>query len=341
MIPTTIVGASGYGGGELARLLDRHPSFEVVQVLSNTFLNKPFAQAFNGMYGTKTGALSCGSTTDEPVGDLVFLAQESGFAMKVVQRYLDMGRKVIDLSADFRLRDPAIYRAFYKAEPASQKLLNMAVYGMPELYRTEVKGAQLVANPGCYVTATTLALKPCLDAGIVMHQGIIVDAKSGISGAGRSSSDTMYKYAEANESTKAYAVGGHHRHTPEIEQNIAAKILFTPHLVPMSRGILVTCYAQSKGNVSLVDVHNIFVRAYANEPFITIRPIGEFPSTKDVTGTNRVHIGVGLDTRSGVVILVSVIDNLMKGAAGQAVQNANLMFDLPETDGLNGGGVWP
>ena len=291
------------------------------------------------MYGTKTGALPCGAATDEPVGDLVFLAQESGFAMKVAHRYLDMGRKVIDLSADFRLRNPEVYRIFYKTEPAPQKLLDMAVYGMPEIYRADIKGAQLVANPGCYVTATTLALKPCLDAGIVLHQGIIVDAKSGVSGAGRSPSDAMYKYA--NESTKAYAVGGHHRHTPEIEQNIGAQILFTPHLVPMSRGILVTCYVQSKDNVSLVDVHNVLVRTYENEPFVTIRPIGEFPSTKDVTGTNRVHIGVGLDTRSGVVILVSVIDNLMKGAAGQAVQNANLMFDLPETDGLTGGGLWP
>jgi len=337
MISTTIVGASGYGGGELARLLDGHPEFDVVQVLSNTFAGKPFAAAFNGMYGTPTGDLICAPTSDAPAGELIFLAQESGYAMRVAADYLSAGKRVIDLSADFRLTSPDVYRAYYKSEPAPTNVMEHAVYGMPELFRDNIKDAKLIANPGCYVTASTLAIKPLLDAGLLLGSGIIIDAKSGVSGAGRSKNDAIYKYSEANEAMRVYGVGGVHRHTPEIEQNLGVKVLFTPHLVPMSRGILATCYLPAKGGVTLAAAYDALVAAYANEPFVTVRPLGDYPSSKDVAGTNRVH----LSEASGMLIAVSAIDNLIKGAAGQAIQNANIMYGLPETMGLAHGGIWP
>ena len=341
MISTTIVGASGYGGGELARLLDGHPEINLVQVLSNTFAGQPFAAAFNGMYGTPTGSLVCAPTSDAPTGELIFLAQESGYAMRVVADYLAAGKRVIDLSADFRLISPDIYRAFYKAEPADAGLMEHAVYGMPELFRAAIKSANLIANPGCYVTASTLAIKPLLDAGFLSGRGIIIDAKSGVSGAGRSKNDAIYKYSEANEAMRVYGVGGVHRHTPEIEQNLGVKVLFTPHLVPMSRGILATCYLPTKGDVTLVAAYDALVAAYAGEPFVTVRPLGDFPSSKDVAGTNRVHIGLGFAPDSEMLIVVAAIDNLIKGAAGQAIQNANIMYGLSETMGLANGGIWP
>ncbi|MFZ4781699.1 MAG: N-acetyl-gamma-glutamyl-phosphate reductase [Armatimonadaceae bacterium] len=341
MISTTIVGASGYGGGELARLLDGHPEFDVVQVLSNTFAGQPFAAAFNGMYGTPTGDLICAPTSDAPTGELIFLAQESGYAMRVAADYLAAGKRVIDLSADFRLTSPDVYRAYYKSEPAPTNVMEHAVYGMPELFRDKIKDAKLIANPGCYVTASTLAIKPLLDAGLLLGSGIIIDAKSGVSGAGRSKNDAIYKYSEANEAMRVYGVGGVHRHTPEIEQNLGVKVLFTPHLVPMSRGILATCYLPAKGGVTLNTAYDALVAAYANEPFVTVRPLGDFPSSKDVAGTNRVHIALGFAEASGMLIAVSAIDNLIKGAAGQAIQNANIMYGLPETMGLAHGGIWP
>ena len=341
MISTTIVGASGYGGGELARLLDGHPEFDVVQVLSNTFAGKPFAAAFNGMYGTPTGDLICAPTSDAPTGELIFLAQESGYAMRVAADYLAAGKRVIDLSADFRLTSPDVYRAYYKSEPAATGLMEHAVYGMPELFRDNIKDAKLIANPGCYVTASTLAIKPLLDAGMLLGSGIIIDAKSGVSGAGRSKNDAIYKYSEANEAMRVYGVGGVHRHTPEIEQNLGVNVLFTPHLVPMSRGILATCYLPAKVGVTLEAAYDALVSAYANEPFVTVRPLGDYPSSKDVAGTNRVHIGLGFAEVSRTLIAVSAIDNLIKGAAGQAIQNANIMYGLPETMGLSHGGIWP
>lgn len=341
MISTTIVGASGYGGGELARLLDGHPEFDVVQVLSNTFAGKPFAAAFNGMYGTPTGNLICAPTSDAPTGELIFLAQESGYAMRVAGEYLAAGKRVIDLSADFRLTSPDVYRNYYKAEPAPSTLMEHAVYGMPELFRDKIKDAKLIANPGCYVTASTLAIKPLLDSGMLLGSGIIIDAKSGVSGAGRSKNDAIYKYSEANEALRIYGVGGVHRHTPEIEQNLGVNVLFTPHLVPMSRGILATCYLPVKAETTLEAAYDALVSAYTNEPFVTVRPLGDFPSSKDVAGTNRVHIGLGFAETSRMLIAVAAIDNLIKGAAGQAIQNANIMYGLPETLGLAHGGIWP
>ncbi|MFM7322787.1 MAG: N-acetyl-gamma-glutamyl-phosphate reductase [Armatimonadota bacterium] len=337
----SIIGASGYGGGELARLLATHPRVEVVQVVSETFKGRPLSDSFPGLSGTRAGRLTCDGH-DAPVrGGTVFLAQESGYAVRVAQGLLAEERRVIDLSADFRLRDPEAHRAYYRSEPAPESLRKVAVYGMPELDREPIRGAQLVANPGCYVTASTLALAPLVRSGIVEREGMVIDAKSGVSGAGRSKSDTLFRYAEANENVRAYGVGGVHRHTPEIEQNLGAIVTFTPHLIPMTRGILATCYARLGEGIAPKRVRATLVEAYAAEPFVFVRPDGEWPATKDVVGSNQCHIACTVDPRTRTVIVAAVIDNLVKGAAGQAIQNMNLMCGFAETDGLEGGGLWP
>jgi len=337
----SIIGASGYGGGELARLLSTHPHADVVQVVSETYRGRPLSAAFPGLARTKVGAIPCDGHDAAIRGDIVFLAVESGHAMRVAGALLDEGRRVIDLSADFRLRNSEAHRTFYKAEPAPEALRKRAVYGMPELDREPIRSARLVANPGCYVTASTLALAPLVRTGIVAREGIVIDAKSGVSGAGRSKSDTLFRYAEANESTRPYGVGGVHRHTPEIEQNLGAPVTFTPHLVPMTRGILATCYARLANGIRPEAVTATLASAYANEPFVVVRPEGDWPSTKDVAGSNLCQIAATVDVRTGTVVVCSVIDNLVKGAAGQAIQNMNLMCGFPETAGLEGGGIWP
>ena len=341
MVEVSIVGASGYGGGELVRLLAGHPGVHLVQVVSDTYKGQCLGAAFPGLYGTKAGALVCSGKDAAVIGDAVFLAQESGYAMRVAEGLLADGKRVIDLSADFRLRDPDAYRAFYKSEPPPPHAMERAIYGLPELSRVGLADALLVANPGCYVTATTLALVPLLRAGLALRDGIVVDAKSGVSGAGRSKGDLGLRFSEANESLKAYGIGGTHRHTPEIEQNLGTRILFTPHLVPMTRGILATCYARVVAGTTVSDLQGVLESAYADEPFVVVRPSGDWPSTKDVLGSNRCHVAVALDGRTGTAVVVSVIDNLVKGAAGQAVQNFNIMFGFPETAGLEAGGQWP
>ena len=324
-----IVGVTGYGGGELARLLARHPDVDVTQVISDSSADKPLSSAFPGLAGTKLGKLVCEKKGGEITADVVFLAQENGYAMTVAGALLAQGKRVIDLSADFRLTDTAAWEKFYKMPPASPELLAEAVYGMPELVgKDKIANARLIANPGCYVTASSLALAP-----LVKHHklsGIIVDAKSGVSGAGRSKSDTIYRYAEMNETVRPYAVGGGHRHTPEIEQNIGVSVLFTPHLVPMTRGILATCYGQTKA--SAAELTATLRSAYADCPFVVVREPGDWPSTKDVAGSNFCHLAVA--STGEQTIVVSVIDNLVKGAAGQALQNLNLMLGWPESWGL-------
>jgi N-acetyl-gamma-glutamyl-phosphate reductase len=339
MKEATVVGAGGYGGGELVRLLARHPQVTLTQVLGDSFAGKSLASAFPGLHGTGAGALVFEPKSAQIRGEIVFLAQESGYAMGVAEKLLDEGRTVIDLSADFRLRDTDAYRNYYRAEPASADLLSMAVYGLPELVgRESIAGARLIANPGCYVTAASLALAPLVKEW--GPQTFIVDAKSGVSGAGRAKSDTFYRYSEMNETLRPYAVGGGHRHTPEIEQNLGGcPVLFTPHLVPMTRGILATCYG--KVDATTEQLTATLKSAYDGCPFVIVRESGDFPSTKDVCGSNFCHLSASVDTRTGTVIIVSVIDNLVKGAAGQAVQNMNLALGFPETAGMEGGGLWP
>ena len=285
------------------------------------------------------------------VCDVLFLAQENGAALQSAPTILEMGKRVIDLSADFRLRDPRQYEQWYRIPHTALKSLNDAVYGLPELHRSQIKTTRMIANPGCYSTASILALAPLLHGGMVEPQGIILDGKSGVSGAGRSKSDTMYRYAEANESTRPYNIGGSHRHTPEIEQELrevlsttedSLAVTFTPHLVPMTRGLLVTAYARLvHRDTATADILHVLRDFYADAPFVIVRDANDYPSTKDVYGSNFAHLCAKSDSRTGMVTVVSAIDNLGKGMAGQAVQNMNLMCGLPETMGLEGGGLWP
>jgi len=354
MVTVAIVGVSGYGGGELARLLSRHPEARVAHVVSETYAGQPLKRAFRGLSGTPVGELVCqksDAVRSALAADVVFLAQENGAAMRVAGEILDLGKRVIDLSADFRLRDIELYEKWYKLEHQSAELLieGRAIYGLCELNRDYIQGAKLVANPGCYPTATILALAPLLSCGLISREGIVVDAKSGVSGAGRAKNDLDYKYAEANESVKAYGVGGVHRHVPEIEQELSAhagpapvRITFTPHLVPMTRGIHATCYGRLVTPATTTEqVLDALHQTYADAPFVVVREPGDYPATKDVSGSNFCHIAAKVDAHTGTVVLTSVIDNLVKGAAGQAIQNMNLMLGLPETAGLEGAGLWP
>lgn len=342
-----IVGASGYAGGELIRILAAAPQIQLTYLTSDTFAGRPVREAFPGI--RIEGIEFEGFDLDVAISkcDLLFLAQGSGEAMKQAGCILEAGKKVVDLSADFRLKDPAQYPAWYGIEHADPSGLASAVYGLPELHREEIKAANLVANPGCYPTAAILALAPLLEQKLIDPKSIIVDAKSGISGAGRSRITSDYLYTELNESLKPYAVGGTHRHTPEIEQELSSiaghnvQITFTPHLVPMTRGLLATCYAIANTKQNLAELLDVFSERYDAEPFVHLCGEGSQPSTKATCGTNQCHIGIALDERTDRIIVAAAIDNLGKGAAGQAVQNMNLMLGLPETHGLEAQGLWP
>ncbi len=345
-----IVGASGYAGGELVRILARAPLIRLTYLASETFAGKAVSAAFPGIRITEPVFQTFEAKTCADSCDLVFLAQGNGTAMKLVPELLAAGNKVVDLSADFRLRDPGAYPLWYKMPHTWPKGIEQAVYGLPERHREAVRTAKLVANPGCYTTASILALLPLVEGGLVDLDSIVVDAKSGVSGAGRSRLETEYLFSEINESVRAYAVGGKHRHTPEIEQELSAasgtqvRLTFTPHLIPMTRGILAVCYAKLNHESCALDESALlarFERRYAEEPFVAVYPLGELPSSKAALGSNHVHIGLSLDSRAGRVIVVSALDNLVKGAAGQAIQNMNLMLGLPETHALEAQGLWP
>ena len=346
-----VVGVSGYGGGELARLLAAHPDVELTYVTSSTYSGKPLRVALPGI--TTSLELTC-ETFDAAICaercDFVFLAGEAGLAMQVVPQLLEAGKKIVDLSADFRLEDPQVYSEWYKAEHTAPHLLEDAVYGLPEINRIAIETARLVANPGCHVTAAVLALAPLLDAKLVDTRSLIVDSLSGVSGAGRSKFGLDYHFAEINESIRPYGVGGVHRHTPEIEQTLSQvagepiTISFTPHLVPITRGILATTYANllpQDGSGRAKDLHELYADFYLGAWFVEISEPGSFPATKHVTGTNYCHIGLAVDERTNRVIVISAIDNLVKGAAGQAIQNMNLMCGFDETAGLTLSAVWP
>ncbi|MDX2284049.1 MAG: N-acetyl-gamma-glutamyl-phosphate reductase [Bacteroidia bacterium] len=350
MVKTAIIGVSGYAGGELARLLARHPETELTFLSSESNAGKPLAAAFPGLSGTRAGSLVCEHgdlSRASAIADLIFLAQENGAAMKSAPVLLADGKKVIDISADFRLRSPDAYSTWYKMPHTAPRLLESAVYGLPETNRDAIRRASLIANPGCHVTAATLALAPLLAHRMIETRGIIIDSKTGVSGAGRTKTDLIYRFSEANESMKTYGVGGTHRHIPEIEQTLGqvagepVTVTFTPHLAPMTRGILATCYARLADGFTDATVRAALTDYFAGHPFVIVREAGDSPSTKDVAGSNFCHLASAVDRRTGMVIVTSVIDNLVKGAAGQAVQNMNLMLGLPETAGLEGGGWWP
>jgi N-acetyl-gamma-glutamyl-phosphate reductase len=325
----TVVGATGYAGAELVRLLENHPLAEVVAVTSSRLAGRPLDEACPWL---STGLVLQELNLDQVEGQIVFLCQETGFAMGCA-RQLTSRARVIDLSADFRLKDQDAYETFYKRVHSDPTL--PAVYGLPELVdRNAIASAQLVANPGCHPTAALLALMPLIKAGIA--KGVpIVDSKSGVSGAGRSRTEVGYLFAEADNNFKAYGVAMH-RHTPEIEQMAGVHVRLTPHLVPMPRGIHATLYVEMSEPTDLIDLYEKF---YRGERFVKIQQ--NEPSTKQVLGTNVCAIAPFYDPRTGLAVVCSVIDNLVKGAAGQAIQNMNLMIGAPENCGLPESGLWP
>jgi N-acetyl-gamma-glutamyl-phosphate reductase len=334
----SICGATGYTGEELLRILASHPQAEVVHITSENQTGADINSVYPHFGHIYHQMLTSMEQLDVVAkdSDVVFIALPHGHAMDAVKTITGHGKKVIDLGADYRFADTSVYEKWYKV-PHTHKDSN-AVYGLTELFREKVKQAKILANPGCYTTASILALTPLVKNGLVATDSIIVDAKSGISGAGRGLNQT-YHYAEATENLKAYNIGGH-RHTPEIEQALSefasneVVINFTPHLIPMVRGILATCYANLKPGVSAEQVDDAFVSHYDSEYFIRLLGRGGYPATKNTRGSNFCDIGWHVDKRTGRVIVVSALDNLVKGAAGQAVQNMNVMFGMDERTGL-------
>ncbi len=339
MIRIAIVGASGYTGVELYRLLANHPQVELACVTSRQNAGEPFAEVFPSLRGRTD--LVCDPVDVDIVAakaDFVFTALPHQTAMEFVPGLLAAGKKVVDLSADYRLKDAALYEAWYQPH-TSPELLAEAAYGLPELYRERIRPARLVANPGCYPTSVALALAPLLKERLIDPATLIIDSKSGASGAGRAAKvDTLF--CEVNEGFKAYGVGKH-RHTPEIEQTLSdlagvpVVVNFTPHLLPVNRGILSTCYANLREKTDTARLIELFAAHYRDEPFVRVQPQGSLPNVACVRGGNQCDLGVVVDPRTQRVIVVSAIDNLVKGAAGQAVQNMNLMLGFDETAGLN------
>jgi N-acetyl-gamma-glutamyl-phosphate reductase len=347
MLRTGVVGASGYAGGELIRILLNHPESRLTYLTSETFKDQPIWKAFPSLRGFDLPTCEAPDmSVAAEKADVIFLAQHNGFAMQYAPQLIAKGKKVIDLGADFRFRNAATYEEWHKLGHSSADATKTAVYGLPELKADKIAKASLVGNPGCYPTGAILGLAPLLANRLIDPSTIIVDSKSGASGAGRSKAEIGYLYSEINDSLKPYNIGVH-RHTPEIEQELGelagspVTISFTPHLIPMVRGILTTAYASLAGSAdtaSLIDQYRAF---YEKAPFVVVLGEGEYPATKHTTGSNYCHIGLKVDRRTGRVVVVTAIDNLVKGAAGQAVQNMNIMCGLDESVGLNFPALYP
>jgi len=346
MLRVAIIGASGYTGVELARILCNHPEFELTAATSRQYAGKPLSEVFPNLLG-KTDLICENLSVDELCNraDLFFAAVPHKTAMDLVPQLLQEGKKVVDLSADYRLRDVAVYEEWYQ-EHSSPEFIKEAAYGLPELYREQIKKARLVANPGCYPTSIVLGLAPLLQEGIIDPTTIIADSKSGTTGAGRAASvGTLF--CEVHDGFKAYKVAGTHRHLPEIEQELSVlnkdnvTISFTPHLLPISRGILSTSYANLTSDISEEEIRKLYMKMYEAEPFVRIVPQGTFPATQHVRGSNFCDIGFAIDKRANRIIVVSTIDNIVKGAAGQAIHNMNLMCGINETTGLKGAPFFP
>ena len=337
-IRVAVVGGTGYAGFELVALLQQHPKVELIAITSQSYAGQCIDEVFPALRGVSS--LVCEPLDLESLvarADCMFVALPHKTAMEVVAPLVRAGKRVVDLSADFRFRDAAVYEQWYQ-EHTAKDLLVEAVYGLPELHRDKIRSARLVGNPGCYPTGVILAAAPLLAAEAVDSDSLIADCKSGVSGAGRTPTLTTH-FCETNEGFKAYKVG-EHRHTPEIEQELSSlagrviKVVFTPHLVPMSRGILTTLYANLSGRVNDEEIEGFYQKAYGNAPFVRVLNPGQLPSTLHVRGTNYCDIGWRLEPRTGRIIAISAIDNLTRGASGQAICNMNLMFGFDEDEGL-------
>ena len=338
MTSVAVVGASGYVGGELLRLLFRHPKAEVTAVTSEQSSGKPVQTLFPSLRGTE---LLCESLDPQQVAaraEVIFLALPHTKSAGPAQTFLKAGRKVIDLSADFRLKNVKDYETWYQAPHPCPDLLRTAVYGLPELHRDAIRSASLVASPGCYPTAAILSLAP-LAKHRLLGEHTIIDAKSGISGAGRTPA-LAYHFPEANESMEAYKLGAH-RHIPEIEQELGATVTFTPHLVPMTRGILSTAYVRLTQPRTSEQLAALYREFYKGEPFVRVLNPGQSPNPSHTRGANLCEVSAFADPRTGTAILIAALDNLVKGAAGQAVQALNLMQGWDETLGLQDSGLYP
>jgi len=334
-IKVGIVGGTGYTGVELLRLLSVHPNVALTTITSRGDAGLAVADMFPNLRGYVELTFTDPAHSNLEECDVVFFATPNGIAMQQARQLLSKGVRVIDLAADFRIKDIPTWEKWYGMSHACPELVAQAVYGLPEINREAIRGAQLVANPGCYPTAVQLGFMPLLEAGVVDNSYLIADAKSGVSGAGRKA-EVHSLFAESADNFKAYAVNGH-RHLPEISQGLTAManaevgFTFVPHLTPLIRGIHATLYAKITKNV---DLQALFESRYANEHFVDVLPKGTHPETRSVRGSNLCRIAVHQPQGSDIVVILSVIDNLVKGAAGQAVQNMNIMFNLAETSGL-------
>lgn len=341
MIKAGIIGATGYAGAELVRLLSAHPEVEITFLGSRSFDGQEFSSIFRDLAGVADEKCSNMSLKEMALGaDVVFTATPQGFSSSEMDEEILENAKVIDLSGDFRLKDPAVFEKWYGIPQGAPQFLDEAVYGLCEIRRDEIKapGVRLVANPGCFTTCSILTAWPAAAEGLIDTGTLVIDGKSGVSGAGRGAK-VQNLFCEVNESVKGYGLGNH-RHTPEIEEQLSCAagkpvtVSFTPYLVPMERGILISEYASMKPGVTGDDFAAAYEKYYGGEEFVRLLPEGVSPETRWVKGTNTIEIGFKTDPRTGRVILLGAIDNLVKGAAGQAVQNMNLLFGFPESMGL-------
>ena len=339
-----VIGASGYSGGELVRLLLGHPGVELAAVGGASSAGSRLDQIHPHLSGTPVAGLVLAPAEEVGGVDVAFLALPHGMSSKLAPTLLDAGTRVIDLGGDFRL--PAFaYPAWYGFEHPAPAWLDKAVYGLPELFRDQILGAELVANPGCYPTPVALGMAPLLSVGLVGAEPILVDGKTGLSGAGRRSTEAT-SYAVTEESVRPYRFPAH-QHTPEMERvlelssGLAPSISFVPHLVPSVRGVLVTCYARAAAGATTEELTDVLVRAYADEPFVRVLPAGGMVDTKRTRGSNVVELQAAVDPRTGTAVVAGALDNLVKGAAGQAIQNLNLLIGLAETTGLPATAVYP
>jgi len=340
MIKVGIIGATGYAGAELVRILLNHKEVEIIWYGSRSYTGEKYADIYKNMFEL-IDAKCMDDNLEELCKkvDVIFTATPQGYLASVLTEKILEHSKVIDLSADYRIKDVGIYEQWYHTKHASPQFIEEAVYGLCEIERQKIKNARLIANPGCYPTCSTLCIYPLAKEGIIDMETLIIDAKSGTSGAGRGAKIEQL-YCEINESIKAYGVTTH-RHTPEIEEQLSyasgehTVISFTPHLVPMNRGILVTAYAKLKKKLSNEELRDVYMKYYEQEYFVRVKHAGDTPETRWVMGSNFVDVGVQVDERTNRVVMMGAMDNLVKGAAGQGVQNMNILFGINETTGLN------